>query len=74
MVEVKLTNFLKETIMVLNRGVAYVRPGEVEIQSIPFPELVYPRGRDAHHGVILKLNSSFAARFTRLLKAAHISQ
>ena len=28
--------------MASNRGVAYVEPGKVEIQSIPFPELVTP--------------------------------
>lgn len=38
-----------------NRGVAYIRQGQVEVQSIPFPKLVDPRGRKIGHGVILKV-------------------
>ncbi|WP_438391932.1 formaldehyde dehydrogenase, glutathione-independent [Caballeronia sp. DA-9] len=38
-----------------NRGVVYVRPGEVEVRAIPFPELVDPHGRKANHGVILRV-------------------
>lgn len=41
-----------------NRGVAYLRQGVVEVQSIPFPELVDPRGRRINHGVILKVVST----------------
>lgn len=41
-----------------NRGVAYVGPGKVEVQSIPFPELVAPNGKKAEHGVILKVLST----------------
>ncbi len=41
-----------------NRGVAYVRQGVVEVQTIPFPELVDPRGRRIDHGVILKVVST----------------
>lgn len=41
--------------MVSNRGVVYVGPGKVEVQSIDFPKLVNPRGRTANHGVILKV-------------------
>src|SRR6195952_4133505 len=48
--------------MPTNRGVAYIKPGKVEIQSIPFPKLRMPKsesdpfgGKDAPHGVILKL-------------------
>ena len=41
-----------------NRGVAYVGPGKVEVQSIPFPELVAPNGKKAEHGVILKVVST----------------
>src|SRR5438093_4830515 len=44
-----------------NRGVAYMKPGEVEVRSIPFPKLRMPKsetdpfgGKDAPHGVILK--------------------
>ena len=31
--------------MASNRGVAYVGPGQVEVQGIPFPKLEDPRGR-----------------------------
>lgn len=41
--------------MASNRGVVYTGPGSVEVQSIDYPRLVTPRGRDAHHGVILKV-------------------
>ncbi|WP_293762860.1 formaldehyde dehydrogenase, glutathione-independent [uncultured Aquitalea sp.] len=41
-----------------NRGVVYVGPGKVEVQSIPFPELVSPAGRKLGHGVILKVLST----------------
>jgi glutathione-independent formaldehyde dehydrogenase len=45
-----------------NRGVAYVEPGKVEVKSIDFPKLKMPAsetdpfgGKDAPHGVILKI-------------------
>lgn len=38
-----------------NRGVVYVGPGKVEVQSIAMPELVEPNGRKANHGVVLKV-------------------
>lgn len=45
-----------------NRGVAYVEPGKVELKSIPYPKLKMPAsesdpfgGKDAPHGVILKI-------------------
>ncbi|WP_321917571.1 MULTISPECIES: formaldehyde dehydrogenase, glutathione-independent [Paraburkholderia] len=41
-----------------NRGVAYVSPGKVEVQSIPFPTLADPRGRKIDHGVILRVVST----------------
>lgn len=48
--------------MASNRGVAYIKPGTVEIQSIPYPKLRMPKsetdpfgGKDAPHGVILKI-------------------
>jgi len=48
--------------MATNRGVAYIKPGVVEVQSIPYPKLKMPKsetdpfgGRDAPHGVILKV-------------------
>ena len=48
--------------MATNRGVAYIEPGKVEIKSIDYPKLRMPRsetdpfgGKDAPHGVILKV-------------------
>src|SRR3979490_2486819 len=48
--------------MATNRGVAYIKPGVVEVQSIPYPKLKMPAsetnpfgGKDAPHGVILKV-------------------
>ena len=45
-----------------NRGVAYVEPGKVELKPIPYPKLKMPAsesdpfgGKDAPHGVILKI-------------------
>jgi len=37
-----------------NRGVAYLKPGVVEIQSIDFPKLALG-DRQCHHGVLLKI-------------------
>jgi glutathione-independent formaldehyde dehydrogenase len=37
-----------------NRGVAYMGPGKVEIQTIDFPKLALGK-RKCHHGVILKI-------------------
>ncbi|SEL88451.1 formaldehyde dehydrogenase, glutathione-independent [Halomonas daqiaonensis] len=37
-----------------NRGVVYMGPGKVEVQSIPFPELALGK-RKCQHGVILKV-------------------
>ena len=45
--------------MASNRGVAYIRPEEVQIESIPFPKFVDPTtGREIEHGVILKVIST----------------
>ena len=44
--------------MAANRGVVYVGDGRVEVQSISFPKLVDPRGRNIEHGVILKVVST----------------
>jgi len=44
--------------MASNRGVVYVGPGKVEVQSIDAPQLADPRGRKAEHGVILKVVST----------------
>jgi len=48
--------------MANNRGVAYVGPGMVEVKSIDYPKLRMPKsetdpfgGKDAPHGVILKI-------------------
>src|SRR3954453_17617700 len=42
-----------------NRGVAYIKPGEVKIQSIDFPKLYDPaRKKKIEHGVILKIVST----------------
>src|SRR5512142_1533277 len=48
--------------MATNRGVAYIKPGVVEVKSIPYPKLKMPKsetdpfgGKDAPHGVILKV-------------------
>ena len=42
-----------------NRGVAYMKPGVVELQDIPFPKLVNPTNKKkAEHGVILKVVST----------------
>jgi len=48
--------------MASNRGVAYIKPGVAEVQSIPYPKLKMPKsetdpfgGKDAPHGVILKV-------------------
>jgi glutathione-independent formaldehyde dehydrogenase len=39
-----------------NRGVAYIKPGEVQVQSIDFPKLYDPAlKRKVEHGVILKI-------------------
>lgn len=44
--------------MASNRGVVYLGPGQVEVQSIDFPKLEAPNGRPAQHGVILKVVST----------------
>jgi glutathione-independent formaldehyde dehydrogenase len=41
-----------------NRGVVYIKPGTVEVQSIDFPQLKNPQGRKIGHGVILKVVST----------------
>jgi glutathione-independent formaldehyde dehydrogenase len=45
--------------MATNRGVAYIKPGEVKVQSIDFPKLVNPTsGKKIEHAVILKIIST----------------
>src|SRR3974390_2026828 len=42
--------------MASNRGVVYIKPGEVQVQSIDFPKLEDPTsGKAVEHGVILKI-------------------
>lgn len=42
--------------MASNRGVAYIEPGVVEVQSIDYPKLELPeQGRKCDHGVIMKI-------------------
>src|SRR5437764_2662212 len=43
--------------MAANRGVAYIKPGVVEVQSIDFPKLSLGQ-RKCEHGVILKIVST----------------
>jgi glutathione-independent formaldehyde dehydrogenase len=43
--------------MASNRGIAYIKPGLVEVQNIPFPELALGN-RKCQHGVILKIVST----------------
>jgi glutathione-independent formaldehyde dehydrogenase len=38
-----------------NRGVAYIKPGKVEVQGIPFPTFRNPAGKEIDHGVILRI-------------------
>ena len=40
--------------MASNHGVVYLEPGKVEVQSIDYPELKTPQGRNIDHGVIIK--------------------
>jgi glutathione-independent formaldehyde dehydrogenase len=44
--------------MASNRGVVYLGPGKVEVQSIDFPKLQNPAGKKIDHGVILKIVST----------------
>ena len=41
-----------------NRGVVYLGPGNVEVQSIDYPKMQNPHGRQIEHGVILKIVST----------------
>jgi glutathione-independent formaldehyde dehydrogenase len=44
--------------MASNRGVVYLGPGKVEVQSIDYPKLQNPQGKKIEHGVILKIVST----------------
>jgi glutathione-independent formaldehyde dehydrogenase len=41
-----------------NRGVVYLGPGKVEVQTIDYPKMQNPRGKQIEHGVILKIVST----------------
>src|SRR5579884_3646472 len=41
--------------MASNRGVVYLGPGHVEVQSIDYPKLQSPSGKKLDHAVILKI-------------------
>lgn len=44
--------------MAENRGVVYLGPNHVEVQSIDYPKLENPAGKKIEHGVILKVVST----------------
>jgi glutathione-independent formaldehyde dehydrogenase len=44
--------------MASNRGVVYLGPNKVEVQSINFPKMENPQGKPIEHGVILKIVST----------------
>src|SRR5437660_9005357 len=44
--------------MPTNQGVVYLGPGKVEVQSIDFPQMKNPHGKEIQHGVILKILST----------------
>lgn len=41
--------------MASNRGVVYLEPGKVEVQSIDYPKMQNPEGKPIEHGVILRI-------------------
>jgi glutathione-independent formaldehyde dehydrogenase len=41
-----------------NRGVVYIKQGQVKVESIAYPELAGPTGRKLNHAVILKVVST----------------
>ncbi|MGI4880203.1 MAG: alcohol dehydrogenase catalytic domain-containing protein, partial [Janthinobacterium lividum] len=44
--------------MTSNRGVVYIEPGKVEVQTIAYPKFEDPKGRKIDHAVILKILST----------------
>src|SRR5919197_3925398 len=44
--------------MASNRGVVYLGPGRVEVQTIDYPKMQNPQGKPIDHGVILKVVST----------------
>src|SRR5690242_493406 len=41
-----------------NRGVVYLGPGKVEVQTIDYPKMQNPQGKSIEHAVILKIVST----------------
>ena len=41
--------------MAKNHGVVYLGPGKVEVQTIDYPKMQNPQGKQIEHGVILKI-------------------
>jgi glutathione-independent formaldehyde dehydrogenase len=50
--------YLEETEMAGNRGVVYLGPGKVAVESIDYPRLVNPAGKRIDHAVILRVVST----------------
>src|ERR1035438_8335040 len=48
----------KGDLMASNRGVVFLGPNHVEVQSIDYPKLENPAGKKINHGVILKVVST----------------
>jgi glutathione-independent formaldehyde dehydrogenase len=44
--------------MAMNQGVVFLGQNKVEVQSIDFPKMQNPAGKEIHHGVILKVIST----------------
>src|ERR1700748_2109788 len=44
--------------MASNRGVVYLGPNKVEVQSIDFPKMQNPQGKPIEHGAILRIVST----------------
>src|SRR6476661_9592066 len=44
--------------MASNRGVVYLGPGKVEVQSIDYPKMQNPQGKAIEHGAILRIVST----------------
>jgi hypothetical protein len=53
-----------------NRGVVYLKPGNVEVQNIEFPTFRNPAGKTIDHGVILKIITRISAAPTSTWSAA----
>jgi hypothetical protein len=62
--------------MASNRGVVYLGPGKVEVQSIDFPKMRAPDRRDIHHGSRFSAvaGSSWPSRLQALQDSADSKQ